>query len=119
VATLPDDPTSTHLLARLLAAAPTPEVRDGQRAVELAEAAFAMAPSAGTAATVAMAYAETGRFDEAVRWQERAMDGAAEDRLAQLRRRAYAERRPWRATSPEELLVERSPTAAPAPAERS
>lgn len=120
VATLPDDPTATHLLARLLAAAPTPEVRDGQRAVELAETAFALAPGAGTAATVAMAYAETGRFDEAVRWQERAMDGAAAaDRLAQLRRRAYAERRPWRATSPEELLVERSPTTAPAPAERS
>lgn len=119
VAMMPQDPTLTHLLARVLAAAPDPAVRDGRRAVELAEAAFGMTPSADAAATVAMAYAETGRFDEAGRWQQRAMDGRPADRLAQARRSAYAEGRPWRAGSPEELLVERTPAGAPPPADAS
>ncbi|HEX6201398.1 MAG TPA: tetratricopeptide repeat protein, partial [Thermoanaerobaculia bacterium] len=108
VATLPDRPTLTHLLARLLAAAPADGVRDGARALELAEAAFSAAPTAATAETVAMANAELGRYDEAVDWQERAMrDGAAGAAAAAERRRAYGGRRPWRARDPEDLLVPR------------
>ncbi|HUO86589.1 MAG TPA: tetratricopeptide repeat protein [Thermoanaerobaculia bacterium] len=115
VATVRDEPTLTHLLARLLAAAPNDAVRDGQRALELAEAAFALAPSPLAAETVAMAYAEAGRFDEAARWQTRAMENGADGRTSAMRRRAYAEGRPWRVGSPQELLVPRGPPRAAVP----
>lgn len=108
VATIRGEATLTHLLARLLAAAPADGVRDGARALELAEAAFAAAPTPDIAETMAMANAELGRFEEAVEWQERAMsNGAARSAMAAQRRRAYAERRPWRAADLEDLLVPR------------
>lgn len=57
------------LLARILAAAPDAEVRDGARALALAQARHREAPTLDSAETIAMALAELGRFEEAVALQ--------------------------------------------------
>jgi len=96
-----------HLLARLLATVPNETVRQGERAVELAEGVFEQAATADHAETLAMAWAETGDFDAAIRWQERALellaegenpdpsDTAARHRLEQYRNREAC-REPWK-----------------------
>ena len=63
-------------LARLLATCPDPAVRDGREAVRLAERACRAAGGEERPAfldTLAAAYAEAGRFDDAVRTVELAM----------------------------------------------
>lgn len=95
-----------HLLARLLATAPDPAVRDGGRAVELASRVFESAPGLEHAETLAMAYAEAGELEQAVAWQRQVVDraesaGAPADVLALLRDRLESYRRgepvrsPW------------------------
>lgn len=73
LAALPGNLVLSHLLARLLATAPDPAARDGARAVTLAEDAFRREPGLEHAETVAMAYAEAGRFADAVAWQRRVL----------------------------------------------
>ena len=73
----------THALARLLAASPDPSLRDGARALELAEQAIAE-PTLQRAETLAMSYAAAGRFDEAVQVQRDLIDQAKSRRLAVL-----------------------------------
>jgi tetratricopeptide (TPR) repeat protein len=70
----PADPHPYNNLAWLLATTPDPALRDGGEAVRLAEAACASAghDDAGFLDTLAAAYAEDGRFDDAVRTAERA-----------------------------------------------
>lgn len=68
-----------HLLSRLLATAPETTVRDGQRALELAQNVFEKQQNLEYAETIAMALAEVGRFDAAIQWQT--------DILAEARRR--------------------------------
>ncbi len=63
-----------HGLARLLAACPDGSLRDGPRALELALAVVRAAPSSRHAQTVAMAFAETGRCEEAAAWQAQAVE---------------------------------------------
>jgi len=65
-----------NLLARLLAAAPDPEIRDGERARALAERLVAAERDVLHVAALAKALAEVGRFNEAVRWQEDALAAA-------------------------------------------
>ena len=62
-------------VAWALATCPAPGVRDGPRAVELAEQAWRLAGDANPAVlgTLAAAYAETGRFPEAVTAAQRAL----------------------------------------------
>ncbi len=67
---LVDNLALKDILARHLAACPDPAVRDGARAVELALEVYQKVPSAESIETLAMAYAEAGRFEEAVEWQE-------------------------------------------------
>jgi tetratricopeptide (TPR) repeat protein len=71
---LPNSGLIVHALAKLLAASPDLSIRDGQRALPLAQSVFQADPSSGHARTVAMAYAETGECKEAVKWQKRAID---------------------------------------------
>ncbi len=71
VVLLPDSLDLADTLARLLAAAPTAELRDGPRAVVLAEGLLERQPSLRHGETLAMALAEAGRLAEAVEWQER------------------------------------------------
>jgi len=61
-------------LAWDLATVPSESLRDGRRAVETAEKALALNDSEpGFLDTAAAAYAEAGRFDDAVRTQEKAI----------------------------------------------
>jgi len=73
---LPGDRFLANLLARLLAAAPDPEIRDGERARALAERLVAAERDVLHVAALAKALAEVGRFNEAVRWQEDALAAA-------------------------------------------
>jgi len=74
-------PTSgllSHALARLLAACPDRSVRDGARALALAQAVWQAQPSAAHARTVALALAELGRCQEAAEWRRTAGEEAPE-----------------------------------------
>lgn len=70
---LPSSLPLAHALARLLATCPDPEVREGSRALELARSVAEQELTLDHAETVAMAWAEVGRFDEAIRWQRRVL----------------------------------------------
>jgi len=63
-------------LARVLAAHPAPGIRDGAEAVRLAETACSKTGFGNESYlhTLAVAYAEMGRFEDAVRAAERALD---------------------------------------------
>ena len=107
----PDQPAFAIALARLLAASPDAGVRNGFRAVALAEALVATVKTTGAAETMAMALAEIGQFAGAVEWQRLAIDvarDAGRRDLAQLMSANLASysrgapcRTPWRDDEPE------------------
>lgn len=106
MSTFPDHPGFARALARLLAAAPDDRVRDGRRALALAEKLVHADQSIEVGETLAMALAETGRFAEAAAIQRdliaAARSGGRSDLAAQLEQnlRLYesrvACRVPWR-----------------------
>ena len=65
-----------HALARILASADDPAVRDGDRAVDLANRTFRAGTTVERIETLAMALAEAGRFPEAVKNQKAAISRA-------------------------------------------
>lgn len=71
LALLPGSRQLQELLARHLASSPLTAVRDGARAVEVAEALDAGGRTPATLETLAMAYAQRGDFARAVELQER------------------------------------------------
>ncbi len=87
-------------LARILAACDDDSVRDGPRALRLAEKAFAAEPSSYHAATLAMAHAEVGDYVAASEWQRRAIGeretGDSREELYEKQLQAYGKHRPWR-----------------------
>jgi tetratricopeptide (TPR) repeat protein len=76
LAELPDDRLLATATARFLASCPDPKLRDGRRALALAEQLFAHEESLENAELVAMAHAELGSWNEAVEWQQRALAAA-------------------------------------------
>lgn len=102
----PHQPAFAEALARLLAAAPDPAVRDGQRALELVQTLASEHKTTSVAETMAMALAELGRFAEAAEWQRLAIsvatdagEAAAAGRMAAnlaLYERHEPCRTPWR-----------------------
>jgi len=117
---MPQDVAVAHLLARLLVTCPVDEIRDGQRGLELARKAFKANPALDHLETVAMAYAELGRFDEAVLTQQKALNAARQHKRADLENRITENltryqahepcRAPWRG---QEYLPQPVPTTAP------
>ena len=91
-------------LAEVLAASPDPALRDGREALAWAQRAVRATDrrSARALAALAAAFAETGHFDAAVRWQQRALALAAPERAADhaARLALYREGRPWRRPRP-------------------
>ncbi len=71
-------------LARLHAATPDSRVRDGARALTLAAELVKRQNSASARETMAMAFAELGRYDEAVQWQRDAIGTAERERHPDL-----------------------------------
>lgn len=65
----PDQVGFIHALARILAAAPDDRVRDGRRALEIAQRLDRSFRNLAVSETLAMAQAEAGRFDQAVATQ--------------------------------------------------
>ena len=82
--TYPDQPGLAHALARLLAAAPDENVRDGPRALAIAQELSQNQRTLELMQTMAMALAEAGRFEEAVQWQREAMAAAAQSNRPDL-----------------------------------
>lgn len=68
--TFPERVDFAHALARVLAAAPVPAVRDGDEALVLMRQLVTNRRSIDVGETYAMALAETGHFDEAVKVQQ-------------------------------------------------
>ena len=99
---VPDDAGLNDTLARLLATCPIAEIRDGRRAMALAQKAYAIDGTIAHAETFGMALAELGRFEEAIRWQRSVINEAArigeQSKMRQLvtTLRRYESRQPIR-----------------------
>ncbi len=74
---VPNNAGLNDTLARLLATCPNVEIRDGRRAMALAQKAYALEGTIAHAETFGMALAELGRFEEAIRWQRSVINEAA------------------------------------------
>jgi tetratricopeptide (TPR) repeat protein len=98
----PDRIEFPHALARLLAAAPDDDVRDGAQATAMMQKLRSEAPTFELIETAAMTLAERGRFRDAADAQRAAMAAAAEAGRGDIARRMaanltlYESRRPCR-----------------------
>jgi hypothetical protein len=91
LASLPGDIVLSSTLAEVLAGSPDASVRDGERALQLANAAYRANRGADHAEAVAMALAELGRFDEAAQFQRELLADAEKAKApAALRTRLAA-----------------------------
>jgi tetratricopeptide (TPR) repeat protein len=113
MALYPGERAFARMAARLFAAAPDRGVRDGRRALTIAEALLKEPgpPSLELAETLAMAAAEVGQYGDAVRWQRQALDAARAGRLDAVTRLSenlerYEARQPSRAPWREDERIE-------------
>jgi tetratricopeptide (TPR) repeat protein len=108
-----EQPVLTHALARVLASAPDDHVRDGQRALALAQQLAQQETTTDVGESLAMAVAEPGNYTTAVSVQKDVMAAAARAGLREtvarmgenLRRyeRRQPCRTPWAASDPVNL----------------
>ncbi|HUL37796.1 MAG TPA: tetratricopeptide repeat protein [Thermodesulfobacteriota bacterium] len=86
-------------LAWLYATAKSPVFRNGKKAVELGTKACELSVwrNAEYLDTLAAAYARAGDFDNAVKWQEKALQCVGESKKSEAQRRLnfYRSRKPW------------------------
>jgi tetratricopeptide (TPR) repeat protein len=99
IAINPLDAEAYNNLAWLLATAKTPGFRNGRKAVELALKACELSDwrNAEYLDTLAAAYARVGDFDNAVKWQEKALESSKLAGTSDFQQRLnfYRERKPW------------------------
>jgi tetratricopeptide (TPR) repeat protein len=94
--------TAYSWFAWLLATCPRDGLRDGERALHYARTAMQLSglEDSHYLESLAAAYAETGRFAEAVRWQQRALErqefAEQEAKEAWMRLHLYQEEKPYR-----------------------
>ena len=108
--TKPDDGVLNNL-AWVLATSPTDDVRDGERAIKLATQAAEITEfkQAHILSTLASGYAETGDFENAIKWIEKAIEINREEGEKQQSKRndeqreslqkeheSYQRKEPWR-----------------------
>ena len=72
----PRDTATAITLARLLATSPSFDLRNGTRALELAQHAYKATGSLEDGAVISMALAELGRCADALEWQRKLIDTA-------------------------------------------
>lgn len=72
----PDKTATTITLARLLATSPSYDLRNGARALELAQLTYKATGSIEHAVVISMALAELGRCADALDWQKKLIDAA-------------------------------------------
>jgi Tfp pilus assembly protein PilF len=97
----PEDSALLNNFSWLLSTSPDDEVRDGERAIELAMKAAELTDfqKAHILSTLAAGYAETGDFDKAREWSTKAVELAAEgEQKENLSKEleSYQEDKPWR-----------------------
>ncbi len=96
----PDNSGVLNNLAWLLATSPDEEIRQGERAVKLANKAGEVTDhkQAHILSTMAAAYAEAGDWDKAVEWSVKAYEKGEGEIKSQLERErdAFKNKKPWR-----------------------
>jgi tetratricopeptide (TPR) repeat protein len=96
----PEDTTLLNNLAWVLATSPDAEIRNGARAVELATKACELTEykMPHILSTLAAAFAESGNFDTAVEWSQKAVNLEDSDVQEQLAKElaSYQNKQPWR-----------------------
>jgi tetratricopeptide (TPR) repeat protein len=98
----PRDPNPHNGLAWVWATCPQDNMRDGKRAVEEAKIACELTGyhRASDLGTLAAAYAEAGQFEEAGKWQRKALDDAGYSRThgeqGREMQKLFAENKPYR-----------------------
>jgi tetratricopeptide (TPR) repeat protein len=80
----PNDFGAMAMLITLLAASPQYELRDGERALKLAQSLYEATGSLQHGALVALALSELGRCSEAADWQRKLIDTATRQRREDL-----------------------------------
>jgi len=95
----PLDAEAYNNLAWLFATAKAPGFRDGKKAIELAMKACELSDwkNAEYVDTLAAGYARMGDFDNAVKWQEKALEQSKSARPPEFQQRLnfYREHKPW------------------------
>ena len=96
----PENPAAYNNLAWLLATCRNPTYRNGEEAISTAKQACELLgwKSVDAFDTLAAAYAETGQFVEAIKWQNKAIASAAEENKQKLtdRLKLYQAEKPYR-----------------------
>jgi len=94
-------------LAWVLATSPDDKLRDGKRAVELATEACEVTEfkQAHVLSTLAASYAESGDFEAAIEWSQKAVAICTDHNKEQLGKEleSYQAKKPWREATPPEL----------------
>lgn len=87
-------------LAWVLATSPDDKLRDGKRAIELATKACELTEykAAHILSTLASGYAETGDWENALKWSTKAVELGKETDVEQLKQelKSYEQKKPWR-----------------------
>ncbi len=96
----PSDISVLNNLAWVLATSPDDKVRDASRSIELATQACEQSgySKSHILSTLAAAYAESGDFETAIKWSQKAVDMEDPEHAEQLSHEltSYQENRPWR-----------------------
>ena len=94
------DDSLLNNFAWVLATSPEEELRDGRRAIELATKACELTDyeQAHILSTLAAGYAETGDFETATKWSQKAVELGSEDQKEVLSKEleSYRQGKPWR-----------------------
>jgi tetratricopeptide (TPR) repeat protein len=102
----PKDTGMLNNLAWLLATSPDEKLRNGKRSIELAKEACELTEykAAHILSTLAASYAETGDFDTAIDWSQKAVALGDEKTKVNLEQelKSYRDKKPWREALPPE-----------------
>lgn len=96
----PENSTLLNNLAWVLATSPEDDLRDGQRAIELATRACEITEykTPHVLSTLAAAYAESGDFENAIKWSQKAVELNDPENKEQMENelKSYRDGKPWR-----------------------